>query len=62
MLAYLRKGETFAELAAGSASGPPPPGVTETLGLLAARSPKTASGAGPGQEGRHAYVVIDAAR
>jgi hypothetical protein len=26
VLAYLRKGETFAELAAGSASAPPPPG------------------------------------
>ena len=27
VLAYLRKGETFADLAAGSASAPPQPGV-----------------------------------
>ena len=42
MLAYLRKGETFAELAAGSGIGTATAWryVTETVGLLAARSPK----------------------
>jgi hypothetical protein len=30
LLAYLRKGETFAELAAGSVSAPPPPGRSGT--------------------------------
>jgi hypothetical protein len=34
VLAYLYKGETFAELAAGSASAPPPPGGS----AVAARS------------------------
>ena len=42
MLAYLRKGETFAELAAGFGIGTATAWryVTETVGLLAARSPQ----------------------
>jgi len=42
VLAYLRKGETFAELAAGFGIGIATAWryVTETVGLLAARSPK----------------------
>ena len=42
MLAYLRKGETFAELAAGFGVGTATAWryVTETVALLAARSPK----------------------
>ena len=42
VLAYLRKGETFAELAAGFGVGTTTAWryVTETVGLLAVRSPK----------------------
>ena len=42
VLAYLRKGETFAELAAGFGVGTATAWryVTETVALLAARSPK----------------------
>jgi hypothetical protein len=42
VLAYLRKGGTFAELAAGFGIGTATARryVTETVGLLAARSPK----------------------
>jgi hypothetical protein len=42
VLAYLRKGETFAELAAGLGIGTTTAWryVTETVGRLAARSPK----------------------
>ena len=42
MLAHLRKGETFAELAAGFGVGTATAWryVTETVALLAARSPK----------------------
>jgi hypothetical protein len=42
VLAYLRKGETFAELAAGFGTGTATAWryVTETVGLLAARPPK----------------------
>ena len=61
MLVYLRKGETFAELAAGFGVGITTAWryVTETVALLTARSPKLrralrdATGAG------HANVVID---
>ena len=47
VLAYLRKGETFAELAAGFGIGTATAWryVTETVGLLAARSPEAAQGA-----------------
>jgi hypothetical protein len=42
VLAYLRKGETFAELAAGFGIATAWRYVTETVGLLAARSPSCA--------------------
>jgi hypothetical protein len=61
VLAYLRNGETFAELAAGFGVGTATAWryVTETVGLLAARSPTLHTALrGANQEG-HAYVVID---
>jgi Helix-turn-helix of DDE superfamily endonuclease len=53
VLAYLRKGETFAELAAGFGVGTATAWryVTETVALLAARSPSCGS-PGPGPGGR----------
>ena len=51
VLAYLRKGETFAELAAGFGIGRTTAWryVNETVELLAARAPKLRAG-GPGRE------------
>jgi hypothetical protein len=51
VLAYLRKGETFAEPAAGFGIGTVTAWryVTETVALLAARAPKLPPGAGQGQ-------------
>ena len=53
-LAYLRKGETFAELAAGFGVGTATAwrDATGTVALLAARSPPAAQGPAPGEEGR----------
>ena len=59
VLAYLRKGETFAELAAGSGIGTAWRYVTETVGLLAARSPEAAQDLARAKAAGHAYVVID---
>ena len=61
MLAYLRKGETYAELAAGSGVGTATAWryVTETVALLAARSPKLRQALAGAKEAGHAYVVID---
>jgi DDE superfamily endonuclease/Helix-turn-helix of DDE superfamily endonuclease len=61
VLAYLRKGETFAELAAGFGIGTATAWryVTETVGLLAARSPKLHRALAKAKEAGHAYVVID---
>src|SRR5436190_3657835 len=61
VLAYLRKGETFAELAAGFAVGTATAWryVTETVGLLAARSPKLRTALQAAKAAGHAYVVID---
>jgi len=61
VLAYLRKGETFAELAAGFGIGTATAWryVTETVGLLAARSPKLRTVLADAKQARHAYVVID---
>ena len=61
VLAYLRKGETFAELAAGFGIGTATAWryVTETVALLAARSPKLHRALRDAQEAGHAYVVID---
>src|SRR5690349_8025254 len=61
VLAYLRKGETFAELAAGFGIGTTTAWryVTETVGLLAARSPKLRKALADARQAGHAYVVID---
>jgi hypothetical protein len=60
-LAYLRKGETFADLAAGFGIGTATAWryATETVALLAARSPKLRQALGQANEARHAYLVID---
>ena len=61
MLAYLRNGETFAELAAGFGIGATTAWryVTETVGLLAARSPKLHKALRKAKKAGHAQVVID---
>ena len=60
-LAYLRKGETFAELAAGFGVGTATAWryATETVALLAARSPKLRKALRQAKKAGHAYVVID---
>jgi hypothetical protein len=61
VLAYLRKGETFAELAAGFGIGTATAWryVSETTALLAARSPKLRRALADAGKAGHAYVVID---
>jgi DDE superfamily endonuclease len=61
VLAYLRKGETFAELAAGFGIGTATAWryVTETVALLAARSPKLRRALAAAKVAGHAYVVLD---
>src|ERR1700746_75378 len=61
VLAYLRKGETFAELAAGFGVGTATAWryVTETVALLAARSPKLGCALANAKDAGHGYVVID---
>ncbi len=61
VLAYLRKGETFADLAAGFGVGTATAWryVTETVALLAARSPKLCRALAAAKDAGHAYVVID---
>jgi hypothetical protein len=61
VLAYLRKGETLAELAAGFGVGTTTAWryVTETVALLAARSPKLRQALAQANEAGHAYLVID---
>jgi DDE superfamily endonuclease/Helix-turn-helix of DDE superfamily endonuclease len=61
VLAYLRKGETFAELAAGFGIGTATAWryVTETVALLAALSPKLRGALRKAKQAGHAYVVID---
>ena len=61
VLVHLRKGETFAELAAGFGIGTATAWryVTETVGLLAARSPKLRTALACAKAAGHAYVVID---
>jgi DDE superfamily endonuclease/Helix-turn-helix of DDE superfamily endonuclease len=61
VLAYLRKGETFAELAAGFGIGTATAWryITETLALLAARSPKLRRALATAKDAGHAYLVID---
>jgi hypothetical protein len=61
VLAYLRKGETFADLADRSGIGTATAWryVSETVGLLAARSPKLQRALAGAKQAGHAYVVID---
>src|SRR5512135_1956786 len=61
VLAYLRKGETFAELAAGFGIGTATAWryVSETVALLAARSPKLRQALAGAKKAGHAYVIID---
>jgi hypothetical protein len=58
---YLRKGETFAELAAGFGVGIATAWryVTETIALLAAQSPTLRTALAKASHDGHAYVVID---
>jgi Helix-turn-helix of DDE superfamily endonuclease len=60
-LAYLRKGETFAELAAGFGVGTATAWryASETVALLAIRSSKLHRALAKANEAGHAYVVID---
>jgi DDE superfamily endonuclease len=59
--AYLRKGETSAELAAGFGVGTATAWryVTGTVALLAARSPKPRQALRDASKAGHAYLVID---
>jgi DDE superfamily endonuclease/Helix-turn-helix of DDE superfamily endonuclease len=61
VLAYLRKGDTFAELAAGFGVGTATAWryVTETVALLAARSPKLRQALRDARKAGHAYLVLD---
>jgi hypothetical protein len=61
VLAYLRKGETFAELAAGFGIGTATAWryVTETVALLAARAPGLRRALRDAARAGHAYLVID---
>jgi DDE superfamily endonuclease/Helix-turn-helix of DDE superfamily endonuclease len=61
VLAYLRKGETFAELAAGFAVGTTTAWryVNETTALLAARAPKLRTAVRDAARAGYAYVVVD---
>ena len=61
MLACLRKGDTFAELAAGFGIGTATAWryVTETTALLAARAPQLRQALTSAKKAGHAYVVID---
>jgi hypothetical protein len=61
VLVYLRKGETFAELAAGFAVGTTTAWryVNETTDLLAARAPKLRQAVREATKAGYAYVVLD---
>jgi DDE superfamily endonuclease len=61
VLAHLRKGETFAELAAGFAVGTTTAWryVTETVALLTARAPKLRTAVRDAKKAGYAYVVLD---
>ena len=61
VLAYLRKGETFAELAAGFGIGTATAWryVNETVALLAARAPKLRKAVRDAKKAGYAYVVLD---
>jgi len=61
VLVHLRKGETFADLAAGFAVGTATAWryARETIALLAARAPKLRSALAAAKKAGHAFVVID---
>jgi DDE superfamily endonuclease/Helix-turn-helix of DDE superfamily endonuclease len=61
VLVHLRKGETFAELAAGFGVGVSTAWryVGETAGLLAARAPKLRKAVRDAKKAGYAYVVLD---
>ena len=61
VLAYLRKGETFAELAARFEVGTSTAWryVNEVVALLAARAPKLRKAVRDAGEAGHAYVIVD---
>ena len=61
VLAYLRKGETFAELAAGFGVGTATAWryVNETVALLAARAPRLRKAVRDAKKAGYAYVVLD---
>jgi Helix-turn-helix of DDE superfamily endonuclease/DDE superfamily endonuclease len=61
VLAYLRKGETFAELAAGFGIGRTTGWryANETVELLADRAPKLRAAVRDAKKARHAYVILD---
>ena len=61
VLVYLRKGETFAEVAAGFGVGTSTAWryVNETVALLAARAPKLRKAVRDAKKAGHAYVVLD---
>ena len=61
VLVYLRKGETFAEVAAGFGVGTSTAWryVNETVALLAARAPKLRAAVRDATKAGHAYVVLD---
>jgi hypothetical protein len=61
VLAYLRKGETFADLAAGFGVGTATGWryVNETVALLAARAPRLRKAVRDAKKAGYAYVVLD---
>src|SRR3954451_9991583 len=61
VLVYLRKGETFTEVAAGFEVGTATAWryVNETVALLAARAPKLRKAVREAKKAGHAYVVLD---
>ena len=61
VLVYLRKGETFADLAAGFGVGTSTAWryVEETVALLAARAPKLRTAVREAKKAGYAYVVLD---
>jgi hypothetical protein len=61
VLVYLRKGETFAELAAGFGVGTSTAWryVNETTALLAARAPRLRTAVRDAKRAGYAYVVVD---
>ena len=61
VLAYLRKGETFAELVAGFGVGRTTAWryVEEVTALLAARAPKLRQAVRDARKAGHAYVILD---